>query len=71
MLNNQIVIQSKDGDGNILNEGDRVYTYDFDTTIVLGSIHKNIDNPNVSEWYVHYDDGEDCAVLDLSLIFKA
>jgi len=58
-----------------LNEGDKVYTYDYDTDGLLkkyhGILHKNIDHPEVSEWYVKYDDGNDCAVLDFGQIFKS
>jgi|LakMenE01Jun11ns_1017448.scaffolds.fasta_scaffold7577049_1 hypothetical protein len=53
-----------------MKEGDRVYTYDLDNSKCFGTIHKNKEYPNVSEWYVKYDDGQECAVLDLSLIIK-
>ncbi len=53
------------------NEGDRVYSYDFDGSKVYGTIHKNTDNSEVSEWYIKYDDGKELAVLDLTTVFKA
>ncbi len=65
---------TKDGDGAILHEGDRVYCYDLidgRPNRVYGTIHRNVDNPDVSDWYIDYDDGEECAVLDISLVYKA
>jgi hypothetical protein len=61
----------KDAQGNILHEGDRVFAYDLDSKRVYGTLYRNKDYPEVSEWYVQYDDGEDCAVLDFSLLWKA
>lgn len=67
--------QALDGDGRVLHEGDRVFSYDYDEQLTIrrmyGTLHKNEDFPHVSEWYVAYDDGEECAVLDMSSIFKA
>ncbi len=64
-----------DGDGQVLHEGDRVYSYDYDNNLkpsrCYGTLHKNEDYPNVSEWYIAYDDGQECAVLEMSLVFKA
>ena len=64
-----------DGDGLVLHEGDRVYSYDYDKNLkpsrCYGTLHKNEDYPNVSEWYIAYDDGQECAVLEISLVFKA
>lgn len=64
----------KDGDSNILHEGDRVYTYDHDLNgrIVryYGTLVKN-DYPDVLDWAVEYDDGICCAVLDFKQIYKA
>ena len=60
-----------DGEGKRLYEGDRVYTYDFDNTRVYGTLLPNDDYKEVSEWYVEYDDGVACAVLDFNQIFKA
>jgi len=67
------IIQPNDGDGQELNEGDRVCTYDVftpDDAMICGTLRRNTENPEVAEWYVEYDDGEDCAVLDFSLLFK-
>jgi len=64
-----------DGDGQLLHEGDRVYSYDYDRNLkpsrCYGTLHKNEDYPNVSEWYIAYDDGQEYAVLEMSLVFKA
>ncbi len=57
-----------------LHEGDRVYCHDYYDGKVIrcyGTLHKNLDYPHVSDWYICYDDGMQCAVLDLSLVFKA
>jgi hypothetical protein len=63
-------------DGKVLYEGDRVYSYDYDVENFApkkcyGTLHKNKDYPEVSEWYIAYDDGQECAVLQMSLVFKA
>ncbi len=65
-----------DGNGQVLQEGDRVYSYDYDVALVepqrcYGTLHKNEDYPQVSDWYIAYDDGQECAVLNMSLVFKA
>lgn len=65
-----------DGDGQVLHEGDRVYCYDYNVETVApqryyGTLHKNEYYPEVSEWYINYDDGQECAVLEMSLVFKA
>jgi hypothetical protein len=61
-----------DGDGQKLHLQDRVYTYEaFTNERVYGTLYKNSEFPNVSDYYVSYDDGEDCAVLDFTTIFKA
>ena len=64
-----------DGDGQVLDEGDRVYSYGYDDNWkpqrLYGTLHKNEDFPEVSEWYIAYDDGQECAVLEMSLVFKA
>lgn len=63
-----------DGNGEALNEGDRVYSYDYNSEWklerVYGTLLKNKEYPNVSEWFIAYDDGQNCAVLDTSLIFN-
>lgn len=50
-------------------DGDNVYSFDHSGKKQYGIIHKNIDFPEISEWYIKYDDGEECAVLDLNLVF--
>jgi hypothetical protein len=51
-------------------EGDRVFSYGFGYKQHNGTIHKNTEYPEVSEWYIKYDDGEDCAVLDINCVYK-
>lgn len=60
-----------DGNDEIVKVGDRVYSFDFDGTACYGVLCKNKDNPEVSQFYIQYDDGEDCAVLDISIVFKS
>lgn len=63
-----------DGDGQKLHEGDRVFTYDAFASNherIYGTLYKNSEFPNVSDYYVSYDDGQDCAVLDFTTLFKA
>lgn len=71
----QVSAVTVDGDGQVLHEGDRVYSYDYDKNLkpsrCYGTLHKNEDFPEVSEWYITYDDGQECAVLEMSLVFKA
>ena len=56
---------------NEFNQCDKVYCYDLDGIRKYGIILKNTDYPNVSEWYIKYEDGEECAVLEISLVYKA
>ena len=51
------------------NDGDRVYCYYFGK-IINGTIHKNVEFPKVSKYYIKYDDGEECAVLDINQVYK-
>jgi len=63
-----------DGDGQTLHEGDRVFSHGFTDSVWVrhyGSLHKNEEFPNVSDWWIDYDDGEQCAVLDFAYVFKA
>lgn len=60
-----------DANNQSLHDGSRVYTYDFDgKTKIYGTLREN-EFKNVSEWYVAYDDGNDCAVLDFKALWKA
>lgn len=54
-----------DLDGNVLRDGDKVR--------VMGKYGVLCKNPNinVSKWYISYEDGEECAVLEEALVFKA
>lgn len=60
-----------DADGNILHEGDRVYTYDFDGKRFYGTLKPNEGYEHISEWYVEYDDGGEYCVLDFKQLWKA
>lgn len=60
-----------DGNGIELNKGDRVATQDWDGKIVYGTLLPNDGFEEVAEWYVAYDDGQECAVLDFKQLFKA
>ena len=33
-------------------EGERVSTFDINGMVLYGTIHKNIDFPQVSQWYI-------------------
>lgn len=59
-----------DGNGKEVKEGERVATFDIDGSMVYGTLHRNVEFPHVSDYYVKFDDGEECAVLDMDLIFK-
>jgi hypothetical protein len=50
------------------NEGDRVFSYGFGYEVHEGTIYKN-ENTDVSEWYIKYDDCEECAVLDIAGVY--
>lgn len=44
-------------------------TYDmFSDTNVYGVMHHNTEHPNVSEYYVTYDDGQEYAVFVMEAI---
>jgi hypothetical protein len=55
--------------GEVFKQGDRVYAFDLDSTKVYGILYEN-DHKEVSEWYVKYDDGAECAVLDFDVLWK-
>lgn len=59
-----------DGNGNLLKEGDRVWTYDWGYIPLQGTLKENTEHKDVSEWYVAWDDGENCAVLNFDFIWK-
>jgi len=63
-----------DSDGRILHEGDRVYTHGFTEhgwSRFYGTLYRNTEFPEVSDWWIEYDDKEQFAVLDFSDVFKA
>ena len=49
-------------------EGQRVYAFDIDGSKCYGTLHKNTEYQNISEWYIAYDDGHECAVLDIGTV---
>lgn len=57
--------------GNELTEGARVYCFDFDAKKVYGTLYLNKDYQHVSRWFIAFDDGNDCAVLNEQSVFKA
>ena len=57
--------------GMRLHDGDRVYVYDEHDARLYGTLYKNKDFPHVSDYYIEYDDGQECAVLDMSSVYKA
>ncbi len=60
-----------DPSGMRLHDGDRVYVYDEHDARLYGTLYKNEDFPHVSDYYIKYDDGKECAVLDMSSVYKA
>lgn len=65
-----------DGDGNVLHDGDRVYTHDaMSCDRVYGTLFEPNDEIQKQEfsdyWTVDYDDGETCIVLRPQELFKA
>lgn len=51
-------------------EGDRVFSYGFGYEQHDGTIYKNTEHPEVSEWYIKYDDGEESAVVDINGVYR-
>lgn len=52
-------------------ENEQVYVHDEHGSKIYGILHKNTEHPEVSEWYIHFQDGEKCAVLVDDLVFKS
>ncbi len=50
--------------------GDRIYTYEVDGTKVFGTLQRGETFRGPDDWFVDYDDGESCVVLDMDQIFK-
>ena len=55
----------------VFNEGDKVWAPGIDGDKKYGTLHKNTEHPHVSEWYIKYDDGEECAALDMFYVNHA
>lgn len=47
--------------------GDRVFAYDFGWERKYGTLMQNDDG----SYYVHYDDGEECLVLNFDFLYHA
>lgn len=62
-------IKPTDANGEILNEGEGVYTYDLDSSKIYGTLHKN--TTLIDTWIVNYEDGNECLVVDFNFIWKA
>ncbi len=62
-----------DGDGNVLHDGDRVYTHDpFENKRIYGELHEPEEMAVYPDtWTVSYDDGESSLVLRPEQLFKA
>lgn len=45
-------------------EGLKVYDW-----LGEGTLHKNVEHPEVSEWFVRWDDDSETAVLDFEQLF--
>ena len=62
-----------DGDGHPLHEEDRVFTHGFTDNGLsrhYGTLLRNTEFPEVSDWWIDYDDKEQFAVLDFADVFK-
>lgn len=58
--------------GEILNIGDRVFTYDaFSNYDKVFGVLQFGETAFGEMWYVDYEDGESCIVLDINSIWKA
>ena len=57
--------------GEVVKDGDRVYTYTLGYTKVYGTLHHGETFLSNDSWYVDYDDGESCVVLEPYLIWKS
>ena len=68
-------INPKDGNGNLLHEGDRVFGYDFKDgggyKRVYGTLNISDEPKTNGHWCVDYDDGDSYIVLDFDSIFRA
>ena len=60
-----------DANGNLLQEGIRVYTLDFDGETVLGTLIKSEVPETLGRWCIRYDDGKTFVVLDFDQVWKA
>lgn len=64
-----------DGNGKALKEGDKVYIFDHDDgeniKKYFGTLYKNKKHPEVSDWYIRFNDNKKYAVLVPALVYKA
>lgn len=51
-------------------ENEQVYVHDENGSKIYGTLHKN-GYQIVSDWCIHFEDGEKCAVLVEDLVFKS
>ena len=59
-----------DGNGILLNKGDKVFAFDIDGSKQKGILIKGKTCRGEDDWYVHYEDGEDCLVIEFSTLWK-
>lgn len=53
-------------------DGQRVYAYELDPhTRLYGTLRQGETIRGPEDWYVDYDDGESCLVLDFSALWDA
>jgi hypothetical protein len=64
-------VTTKDGNGNILHEGDRVFTDDENGSRIYGTLRYEETFRSEAEWTIEYDDGETFIVLDFSQVYNA
>jgi len=52
-------------------ENERVYVHNEDGSKIYGTLHKNTEHCEVSEWYIYFEDDFKGAVLVQELVFKS
>lgn len=63
-----------DADGNVLHEGDRVYSHDYTDygyQRVYGTLKISDEPETFGHWCIDYDDGECFMVLDFNNVWTA
>lgn len=60
-----------EGTGKEIFDGMRVFTNDLDGSRQYGTLRQGETFRGPEDWYVEYDDGQSCIVLDFSTIYDA